>query len=133
MVNSQGSASSACRSQAVDGSRREAAARFLLDARWTGLFMLEFLRDTSGDAWLMELNGRPWGSMALARRRGLEYPAWAVRVALDPGFVPAVPADPRSIVCRHLGLELAHLAFVVRGPQSKAAEAWPSLWRTLLE
>src|SRR5437764_15014473 len=120
MVNSQGSASSACRSQAVDGSRREAAARFLLDARWTGLFMLEFLRDTSGDAWLMELNGRPWGSLALARRRGLEYPAWAVAAALDPAFQPPVPDALPEIVCRHLGLEPVHLAFGARGPQSAA-------------
>ncbi len=39
----------------------------------------------------MELNGRTWGSMALARRRGLDYPAWAVQAALDPEFEPPYP------------------------------------------
>ncbi len=56
----------------------------------------------------MELNGRAWGSMALARRRGFEYPAWNVHAALDPDFVPVEPADPPEILARHLGMELAH-------------------------
>ena len=70
----------------------------------------------------MELNGRAWGSMALARRRGFEYPAWNVQAALDPDFVPVEPTDPPEILARHLGMELAHLAFVARGPQSKALD-----------
>ena len=40
------------------------------------------LRDGEGTAWFMELNGRAWGSMALARRLGHEYPRWAVQAAL---------------------------------------------------
>jgi hypothetical protein len=79
----------------------------------------------------MELNGRAWGSMALARRRGFEYPAWTVQAALDPGFVPTAPASPPDVLARHLGMELAHLAFVLRGPQSKALTSWPRFWPTL--
>jgi hypothetical protein len=69
--------------------------------------------------------------MALARRRGFEYPAWSVQTALDPDFVPVEPADPPEILARHVGMELAHLAFVVRGPQSKALGSWPKLWPTV--
>ena len=43
------------------------------------MFMLELLRDAAGTPWFMEVNGRPWGSMALAVRRGFDYPVWAVR------------------------------------------------------
>jgi hypothetical protein len=75
----------------------------------------------------MELNGRAWGSMALARRRGFEYPAWTVQAALDPEFDPVIPASPPAIRCRNLGLELVHLAFVVRGPQTAAQMEWPRL------
>jgi hypothetical protein len=93
--------------------------------------MIELLRDAEGRPWFMELNGRAWGSMALARRRGFEYPAWTVQAALDPDFVPAAPVDPPDILARHLGMELAHVAFVLRGPQSKALTKWPKLWPTL--
>lgn len=127
MVNPQGSASSACRSVPVDEQLIEPSERFLRAIGWHGMFMIEFLRDAGGTPWFMELNGRAWGSMALARRRGLEYPAWTVRAALDPGFAPVPPPQPAEIRCRHLGLELTHLAFVARGPQSSALADWPRL------
>ena len=131
MLNPQGSASSACESIAVDPELVEPLERFLGAIGWSGLFMVELLRDAEGRAWFMELNGRAWGSMALARRRGFEYPAWAVQTALDPDFVPTPPTAPPDIVARHLGMELAHLAFVIRGPQSKALAGWPKLWPTI--
>ena len=98
MLNPQGSASSACASHAVDEALLEPAKRFLSQIGWRGLFMLEFLRDGEGTPWFMELNGRAWGSLALARRRGFEYPAWTVRAALDGGFAPAVPMRPPACV-----------------------------------
>lgn len=131
MVNPQGSASAACRSIPVDPGLMAATERFIESIGWQGLFMLEFLRDANGEPWFMELNGRAWGSMALARRRGFEYPAWTVRAALDPDFEPVAPADPPEILCRNLGLELAHLMFVTRGPQSDAPIEWPRLSRAV--
>jgi predicted ATP-grasp superfamily ATP-dependent carboligase len=133
MLNPQGSASSACTSHPVDPALVEPAERFLAQIGWRGLFMLEFLRDEAGVPWFMELNGRPWGSLALARRRGFEYPAWTVRAAVDDSFAPAVPEHPPDIVARHLGMELVHLAFVLRGPESSALEDWPRLWPTVWE
>lgn len=131
MVNPQGSASSACRSQPVDKDLIDPSERFLSAIGWRGMFMLEFLRDSDGQPWFMELNGRPWGSMALARRRGFEYPAWTVKATLDPSFEPIPPAESPVIICRNLGLELAHLLFVARGPQSDAPMEWPRLGRSV--
>ena len=131
MLNPQGSASSACESIAVEEALVGPVERFLTSIEWSGLFMVEVLRDAEGRAWFMELNGRAWGSMALARRRGFEYPAWNVHAALDRDFVPVEPTDPPEILARHLGMELAHLAFVARGPQSKALDSWPRLWPTI--
>lgn len=95
--------------------------------------MLEFLRDRTGTPWFMELNGRAWGSMALARRRGLEYPAWTVRGALDPEFEPPARQPSPHVTCRNLGLELVHLLFVARGPQSEALVEWPKLRTSMRE
>jgi hypothetical protein len=131
MVNPQGSASSACRSVPVDKQLTEPAELFLSSIGWRGMFMFEFLRDSDGNPWFMELNGRPWGSMALARRRGFEYPAWAVRASLDPSFEPTPPVDSPEILCRNLGLEMAHLMFVARGPQSAARMEWPRMGRAM--
>jgi predicted ATP-grasp superfamily ATP-dependent carboligase len=129
MMNPQGSGSSACVSREVDLPLREAGERFVALSGWRGLFMIELLRDESGQVWFMELNGRPWGSMALARHMGLDYPAWALQLALHPEAQIVVPPGMRRpLVCRHLGRELVHLLFVLRGPKSKALSRWPSRW-----
>jgi hypothetical protein len=131
MVNPQGSASSACQSNPVDGDLIGPSERFLSAIGWKGMFMLEFLRDSDGKPWFMELNGRAWGSMALARRRGLEYPAWTVQSTVKPDFEPAVPSQLPEVLCRNLGLEITHLLFVARGPRSAAPMAWPRLSRAI--
>lgn len=132
MVNPQGSGSSACASAEVPSELKQPIESFVRDIGWRGMFMIELLRDQQGTPWFVEFNGRPWGSMALSRRAGLEYPAWHVNVATRPGFVhPAPPDGVRPVLCRHVGREFVHLLFVLRGPRSKAYQHWPSFWRTL--
>jgi hypothetical protein len=98
------------------------------------MFMFELLRDKAGTPWFVEFNGRSWGSMALSRRRGLEYPAWSAKLATAPQWAAAVPPQGNHhIVCRHFGRECMHLLFVLRKPNSIAYREWPSFWRTLLE
>ena len=89
MMNPRGSGSSACRSVPVADDLIGPVRELISQPGWHGLFMVEMLRDTAGRPWFMELNGRTWGSMALARHRGYRYPSWAVRSALDSRFVPA--------------------------------------------
>ena len=131
MLNPEGSASSACVSIPADPHLMDAVERLVYSIGWRGMFMAEFLRDAEGKPWFMELNGRAWGSMALARRRGFEYPAWTVQAAIDPSFKPVPPPSPPNVRCRHLGMEITHLAFVLRGPKSKAFTGWPRPWPTL--
>ena len=132
MMNPHGSGSSACASQDAPDEIKGAIEAFLRTCNWRGMFMIELLRDASGQLWFVEFNGRAWGSMALCRRQGLEYPAWTVMLALDPGFVPTLPAGATGdLVCRNLGREIMHLLFVMRGPQSKAVHGWPRFWPTL--
>lgn len=132
MMNPQGSGSSACEAIVPDSSVLPAIQRFLLSNSWKGIFMIEFLRDDDGKLWFMEINGRAWGSMALARRGGYEYPAWMVQSLLDLNFKPAIPSPVLPLRCRHLGRELIHLLLVIKGPKStKAVPSWPSFWKTL--
>lgn len=133
MMSPHGSGSSACMPWPVDDSLIEPAASLVRNARWNGIFMIELLRQDDGQVWFIELNGRAWGSMALSRRMGYEFPAWAVRNALEEDFRPALPERRESVVCRHLGRELVHLLIVLRGPQSASLPPWPSKLRTVLD
>ncbi len=129
MLNPHGSGSSACAVNPPDRAVRAGVEAMIAALGWRGPFMVEFLRDAAGRLWFMELNGRMWGSLALARRNGFEYPAWAVSQALDNDFTP-VPLDlpPRPAV-RNLGRDLLHLAYVARGPKSGFhAAGWPKFW-----
>lgn len=131
MMNPHGSGSSACVSQPVPQEVKSAVERLIRQTGWRGLFMVELLRDRSGTLWFVEFNGRPWGSMALSRRQGLEYPAWAVNYALHPNTrLDKVAVVERPVVCRNVGREFMHLLFVLRGPKSKALKEWPSFWHT---
>jgi hypothetical protein len=130
MVDPHGSGSSACVSTRVPDDLLEPAKRFIERVRWSGMFMFEALRDADGTPWFIEFNGRAWGSMALARRIGFEYPAWAARAAIDPRARVEPPPIREGVVCRHLGMDLLHAVAVLRGPKSRAVE-WPSRWRTL--
>ncbi len=130
MMNPAGSGSSACASTQVPQELVGPIERMLGEAGWRGLFMIELLH-TDEQWWFMELNGRPWGSMALARRLGYEYPAWGATLAFDPhALLPQAPPLSEELLCRHLGRELVHLLFVLRGPGSHPG-AWPSRRATM--
>jgi len=133
MMNPLGSGSSACASVQITDQPIDLLERMFTETNWRGIFMVEMLRDTQNQLWFMEMNGRCWGSMALARRRGYEYPLWSILYTLDPLFQPPIPAIYKDIVCRHLGREIIHILMVLRGPQSSAVSSWPSLGRTILD
>jgi hypothetical protein len=134
MMNPGGSGSSACISQLLPEELKASAEKMIRMAAWRGVFMIELLRDDSGKVWFVELNGRPWGSMSLSRRQGLEYPAWHAQLALDAeSRVGIVPSPTPGMVCRHVGREFVHLLFVIKGAKSRALENWPPFWKTIAE
>jgi predicted ATP-grasp superfamily ATP-dependent carboligase len=75
-------------------------SRRLLDAfDWQGVAMVEFkVEEASGKAYLMEVNGRFWGSLQLAVDAGVDFPALLVAAALDrhPEPVTTYRAGVRS-------------------------------------
>jgi predicted ATP-grasp superfamily ATP-dependent carboligase len=80
---------------------REDALKKLRCMDWHGVAMLEYRWDeVSGEFYLMEMNGRFWGSLHLALYAGVDFP----RLLLD-SFNGHTPTPPRSFVrglrCRH--------------------------------
>jgi len=69
-----------------------ARSRALLDQfGWTGVAMVEYKIDAStGTPYLMEINGRFWGSLQLAVDAGVDFPALLVATALGRHPEPVV-------------------------------------------
>jgi protein-tyrosine-phosphatase/predicted ATP-grasp superfamily ATP-dependent carboligase len=71
----QGGAASYRRSVPLSPALLEAARGFCREIRWTGPAMFEFkVCPETGRAVLMEVNGRLWGSLALAVHAGVDFP-----------------------------------------------------------
>jgi predicted ATP-grasp superfamily ATP-dependent carboligase len=89
---------------------------------WCGVAMVEYKLDaTSGTPYLMEINGRFWGSLQLAIDAGVDFPAMLVACAL--GTPPAPPSYRIGVRGRWGWGEIDHLLHRVR--RSNAALSLP--------
>jgi predicted ATP-grasp superfamily ATP-dependent carboligase len=89
------------------------AERILEAFRWTGVAMVEFKEDAAtGTPYLMEVNGRFWGSLQLAIDAGVDFPALLVRMALGED-VGAAPAARLGIRSRWLWGDVDHLLWML--------------------
>jgi predicted ATP-grasp superfamily ATP-dependent carboligase len=86
--------------------------------------MVEFKFDeATGDAALMEVNGRFWGSLPLALHAGADFPYALYRCAQDPGFSPS-PRVHRSVLCRSLAGDTKWFFDTIRDPRSSKLRAF---------
>ncbi len=92
------------------------AAAVIRELGWTGVAMVEFKKDD--DYRLMEVNPRFWGSLPLATRSGVNFPALLCRRALgqDIGRPPRYDADIRL---RFLPLDAAAAWSALRNPERR--------------
>lgn len=77
----------------------ESSLHLLRSLEWEGPAMVEYKVDeASGTPYLMEINGRFWGSLQLAIDAGVDFPRILVDLArgIDPGPPPALRAGVRS-------------------------------------
>ena len=126
-----GGTSSVCRS--VDPARRpelfastEALIRVL---RWTGVAMVEYRHDPiSGRFVLMEINGRFWGSLPLARHAGVPF-GWLLLAAIGRRERVAQPPVRAGVTCFYLTPELRRMfsVLVERGDQRVRLGGRPKL------
>lgn len=76
-----GGASTYRKSLRPDAPALAAAARLLGSLAWHGVAMVEFKRAPDGTLYLMEINPRLWGSLALALDAGVDFPLALARIA----------------------------------------------------
>jgi predicted ATP-grasp superfamily ATP-dependent carboligase len=96
-------------STAVDPRLRAYANRILGPIGWHGAVMMEYKEDhRTGELFLMEVNGRFWGSLQLAIDAGIDFPHLVCELAL--GHAPtAVPSYQTGVKSRWLLGDLDHL------------------------
>jgi predicted ATP-grasp superfamily ATP-dependent carboligase len=92
----------------VDPRLREISQRLLDSVCWHGVAMVEFKVTPAGSPYLIEVNGRFWGSLQLAIDAGVDFPWLLYRVALGE---PVEPVEDYAIGARNLWLlgDLDHL------------------------
>ncbi len=102
-------------SAAPDPELIELATRLLTSSDWRGVAMVEFRRSgATGDAYLMEINGRFWGSLQLAIDAGVDFPHLLAALAMGEA-IEANPDWRRRIRSRWLLGDLDHLLLRMKG------------------
>jgi predicted ATP-grasp superfamily ATP-dependent carboligase len=118
-----GGPSSLRESVPLDPSLFDYSVRLLEALEWTGPAMVEFKVAPEG-AKLMEINGRLWGSLALAVKSGVDFPGGLVELFLPPLAREREPAPNLTysvgVRSRDLGLELNWIASVLAPRRSDA-------------
>lgn len=115
----------------VERTLLESATELLQRLGWRGVAMLECKVDeVTGHPYVLEVNGRFWGSLQLAVDAGVPFPRLLVEAALGR---PPAPENGYRLGVRsrwlwgdtdHLLIELRHAGAV---PASPAHGAWPRL------
>jgi predicted ATP-grasp superfamily ATP-dependent carboligase len=97
----------------VDPRLREISQRLLDSVGWHGVAMVEFKVTPEGTPYLIEINGRFWGSLQLAIEAGVDFPWLLYRVALGE---PVEPVEDYAVGMRNLWLlgDLDHLYLRLR-------------------
>ena len=57
------------------------AEKLLIALHWHGVAMVEFKLDGQGQYWLMEINPRLWGSLALSIDAGVDFPMGLLQIS----------------------------------------------------
>jgi protein-tyrosine-phosphatase len=111
-----------------------AASRKLIKALdWHGVAMAEFKwNPATGEYWLMEINGRFWGSLPLACAAGADFPA----KLFDLLVLNRLPADSNyreHVYCRKLSADLYWYEQVLRRSGDPRLVSYPSRRQLLFD
>jgi predicted ATP-grasp superfamily ATP-dependent carboligase len=99
----------------VDAGMQSMAGRLLSASRWLGVAMIEFRISPTGVPYLMEVNGRFWGSLQLAIDSGIDFPWLLYQLVQGEKLSPPRPYR-RGRRLRWLLGDLDNLILQLRSP-----------------
>jgi len=130
-VDPRGSASSARKSIPLDTSLVSLGVRLIREMGFEGVAMVEYKRTADRRLVLMEINGRPWGSIGLPIACGIDYPRHLINWYLR-GILPGENIPYReNMICRRVVGELTHLSNLRAGRPANWPVAYPNFWTSL--
>jgi predicted ATP-grasp superfamily ATP-dependent carboligase len=91
------------------------AVHLMKELDWTGVAMVEF-KVNGSDTWLMEINGRVWGSLPLAYVSGVNFPLMLTELFLNGGDMIKKQLSNNykiGLRCRDLGKDLMWIISVM--------------------
>ena len=130
-VNPRGSASSARKSTPLDQSLTALSVQLVLTMGFEGIAMVEYKKAKDGRHILMEVNGRPWGSIGLPIACGIDYPRYLIDWCLQGTLPPDTIAYRENIVCRRAVGELTHLMALRKTAPANWPVPYPTFWKSL--
>jgi predicted ATP-grasp superfamily ATP-dependent carboligase len=131
-VRPTGSGSSLRRAAAVEPRLREPAERLLAAMEWHGPAMVEFRDDGTNSPWVMEVNGRFWGSLQLAVAAGVDFPRmWIAVLRGEPVETP--PSFREDVTLRWVWGDVKRLLNVLAGPPAGFPDRYPTRWEGMRE
>jgi len=131
-VDPRGSASSARKSISLDSSLVALSVRLIREMGFEGIAMVEYKKTADGRLVLMEINGRPWGSIGLPVACGIDYPRHLIDWWLQGTLPPQEISYRTNVTCRRVVSELTHLSNLRAGRPPQWPEAYPSFWTSLI-
>jgi len=132
-VDPRGSASSARKSIPLDDVLVSQSQQLITRMGFQGIAMVEYKRASHGRLVLMEINGRPWGSIGLPFASGIDYPHYLIDWCLEGKFPPEKIRYRENILCRRAVSELTHLGNIRVGRPRNWPGSYPKFWPTLVE
>jgi carbamoylphosphate synthase large subunit len=127
-----GSGSVLRKSVGVDPQLREISLKLLRHIGAHGIAMVEFRTDSrTGEPYLMEINGRFWGSLQLAVDAGVNFPLLLVNEAL--GQRVALPRYQENVILRWWLGDLVRTLRVLKGRPPGYIGSFPSRASALRE
>jgi predicted ATP-grasp superfamily ATP-dependent carboligase len=132
-VDPRGSASSARKSVPLDEELAVLSGKLLIEIGFEGIAMVEYKKTREGKMVLMEINGRPWGSLALPVACGIDYPRYLIDWKLNGILPPKAIPYYANTVCRRVVGELTYLSNLRAGKPENWKASYPSFWKSLAQ
>jgi hypothetical protein len=117
----------------VDETLLQLSSQLIREIGFQGIAMVEYKQSNHGVPVLMEINGRPWGSMALPIASGIDYPRYLIDWCLTGTLPPKYLQYKRQVTCRRAVGELSHLMNLRKGKPAFWQGDYPNFWSTLFK
>jgi glycosyltransferase involved in cell wall biosynthesis/predicted ATP-grasp superfamily ATP-dependent carboligase len=131
-VRPSGSGSSLRRAIALDPRLRAPAERLLRQMQWHGPAMVEFRDDGVNAPYLIEVNGRFWGSLQLAVSAGVDFPhLWLA--LLRNHRLPPSRGYVEGVTLRWLWGDVKRFLYILAGAPRGYPGPYPSVWQGVRE